>query len=69
MPPATFIILENKYKRRTFRFRQIAFTKKLLFGWANPWCVFSTLKEKRYVNFAYFMSYMPDCCRRHLNLL
>ena len=29
MPPAPFIILENKYERRNFRFLQIAFTKKL----------------------------------------
>ena len=47
MPPATSIISENKYERRTFRFRQIAFTKKLLFGWANPWCVFFDLKREK----------------------
>lgn len=47
MPPAPSIISENKYERRTFRFRQIEFTKKLLFGWANPWCVFFDLKREK----------------------
>lgn len=47
MPPAPSIISENKYERRTFRFLQIAFTKKLLFGWANPWCVFFDLKREK----------------------
>lgn len=47
MPLSAFIILENKYERRIFRFLQIAFTKKLLFGWANPWCVFFDLKREK----------------------
>ena len=31
MPPAPFIILENKYERRTFRFLQIFFTRQFCY--------------------------------------
>lgn len=31
MPPAPFIIPENKYERRTFRFLQIFFTRQFCY--------------------------------------